>query len=161
MNLFVLDSDFDKCAQFHIDKHIVKIPVETAQVLCTANWINGKEAPYKLSHKNNPISLWVAASQQNYDWTINYGLALCAEYTYRYGRIHASEAVIKWCYVNRPILPNIGLTPHYQAMPECLRVSGDAVSAYRKYYVNCKVYDNAGNPMLKWTKRNKPEWINL
>lgn len=35
MNLFILDSDVEKCAQAHIDKHVVKMPLEAAQMLCT------------------------------------------------------------------------------------------------------------------------------
>ena len=40
MNLFYLDEDFDKCAEYHVDKHIVKMPLEAAQLLCTAIWID-------------------------------------------------------------------------------------------------------------------------
>ena len=40
MNLFYLDEDFDKCAQYHVDKHIVKMPLEAAQLLCTAVWVD-------------------------------------------------------------------------------------------------------------------------
>ena len=40
MNLFYLDEDLDKCAEYHVDKHIVKMPLEAAQLLCTAVWID-------------------------------------------------------------------------------------------------------------------------
>ena len=40
MNLFYLDEDLDKCAEYHVDKHIVKMPLEAAQLLCTAIWVD-------------------------------------------------------------------------------------------------------------------------
>ena len=40
MNLFYLDQDLDKCAEYHVDKHIVKMPLEAAQLLCTAIWVD-------------------------------------------------------------------------------------------------------------------------
>ena len=40
MNLFYLDEDLDKCAEYHVDKHIVKMPLEVAQILCTAVWVD-------------------------------------------------------------------------------------------------------------------------
>ena len=40
MNLFFLDNDLDKCAEYHVDKHIVKMPLEAAQLLCTAMWVD-------------------------------------------------------------------------------------------------------------------------
>ena len=40
MNLFYLDEDLDKCAEYHVDKHIVKMPLEVAQIMCTTIWID-------------------------------------------------------------------------------------------------------------------------
>ena len=40
MNLFYLDKNLDKCAEYHVDKHIVKMPLEVAQLLCTAIWVD-------------------------------------------------------------------------------------------------------------------------
>ena len=40
MNLFYLDENLDKCAEYHVDKHIVKMPLEAAQLLCTAIWVD-------------------------------------------------------------------------------------------------------------------------
>ena len=40
MNLFYLDEDLDKCAEYHVDKHIVKMPLEAAQLMCTTVWVD-------------------------------------------------------------------------------------------------------------------------
>ncbi len=66
MNIFYLHSDPTKCAQFHNDKHVVKMILETAQLLCGCHWAIGSHAPYKLSHKNHPCSIWVRQDLNNY-----------------------------------------------------------------------------------------------
>lgn len=60
MNIFYLDKDPKLCAQYHCDKHVVKMILESAQLLCTAvNEAAGKEvAPYKSTHVNHPCSIW-------------------------------------------------------------------------------------------------------
>ena len=97
MNIFFLDYDTKKCAKYHCDKHVVKMILETAQLLCGAHWVTGSEAPYKLSHKNHPCSIWVRESLSNYLYLCDLGLELCKEYTYRYGRTHKSQQIIEWC----------------------------------------------------------------
>lgn len=88
MNIFLLDYDVKKCAQSHVDKHVVKMILETAQLLCGAHHVIGTtdNIPYKLSHKNHPCSIWVRESLTNYLYLCELGLELCYEYTYRYGK---------------------------------------------------------------------------
>jgi len=62
MNIFFLDFDTEKCAKYHCDKHVVKMILETAQLLCGTHWVIGSEAPYKLSHKNHPCAIWTRES---------------------------------------------------------------------------------------------------
>ena len=59
MNIFILDNNPQLCAQYHNNKHVVKMILESAQLLCGAHWVTGGEAPYRLSHKNHPCSIWV------------------------------------------------------------------------------------------------------
>ena len=40
MNLFYLDSDHDTCAEYHVDKHVNKMQLEAAQLICTNLWID-------------------------------------------------------------------------------------------------------------------------
>ena len=154
MNIFFLDVNPRKIAQYHCDKHVVKMILETAQLLCGAHWMVGSEAPYKLSHKNHPCAKWTRESDENYEYLCEIGLALCEEYTHRYGKVHKSEAIIEWCATNVPLLPrDVGSTTPAMAMPEEYKVGYSVVQSYRNYYIN----DKAG--FAKWTKREVHEWF--
>jgi hypothetical protein len=152
MNVFVLDKDPVKAAQLHADKHVVKMILETAQMLCTAF----DEAPYKKTHKNHPCSVWARESKSNYMWLVALGEALHDEYQYRYGenKTHKSLSVILWCKerVNEINFPSSGLTRFAQAMPEEYKCV-DAVRAYKIYYLNDK------KDLLNYTRREKPVWV--
>ena len=150
MNIFVLHNDPSTAAQMQCDKHVVKMILETAQMLCTV--AHGKDfvAPYKATHKNHPCTLWAALSVQNWNWLVDHGLALCAEYTKRYGKIHKSQQHIEWCQQIPITLPSIGLTPFAQAMPVEYKDSC-AVTAYRAYYHGEKAR------FAKW-KTQPPSW---
>ena len=158
MNIFVLDENPRVAAQMHNDKHVVKMILETAQLLCGVHWMTDSQymIPYKLSHKNHPCAIWVRECVENYDWLCELGMSLCEEYTYRYGKIHKSQDVIEWCLVHKPknLKSNGGITPFALAMPDECKVNS-AVESYRLYYLTHKAKISA------WKKRNKPEWYNL
>lgn len=151
MNIFALSKNPKKAATMMCDKHVVKMVLETAQILCSP--FEKGSAPYKRSHYNHPSSIWARTSKENYKWLIIHGLALCKEYTYRYGRKHKSEDVIRWCQKNISALafPKKGLTPFAQVMKEEYR-STNPVGAYRTYYLKEK------KKMAQWTKRLPPDW---
>jgi hypothetical protein len=153
MNIFLLDYDVKKCAQSHVDKHVVKMILETAQLLCGVHWITDSQsaAPYKLSHKNHPCSIWTRESLSNYLYLCELGLELCYEYTYRYGKRHKSQDVIEWCVVNKPNIEDKGFTEPAKAMPDEYKVD-DAVESYRNYYCGAK------SGFASWKGRNVPEW---
>jgi hypothetical protein len=153
MNIFILDEDPKKAVQYMVDKHIVKMPLETAQLLCSAHHTSGIETPYKITHINHPCSKWVRESLSNYLWLIDYGLELCKEYTYRYGKVHKSQQVIEWASYNIPNLPNVNLTRFVQAMPDVYK-NINAIKAYRNYYLGEKRH------IFLWKKRKKPCWVN-
>ena len=86
MNIFFLDFNTQKCAQYHCDKHVVKMILETAQLLCGVHHMIPQvtpQVPYKLSHKNHPCAIWTRDSLSNYLYLCDLGLELCKEYTYR------------------------------------------------------------------------------
>ena len=68
MNIFKLDKTPQLCAQTHCDKHVSKMILESAQMLCTTLWTNGQSAPYKPVHAKHPCTLWVGASLENWLW---------------------------------------------------------------------------------------------
>ena len=151
MNIFVVDKDPKVAATMLCDKHVVKMIVETAQMLCTVAHIRGHEAPYRATHRNHPCTKWVDQSKGNWDWLIEHGLEMCAEYTRRYGRTHKTLAVIEWCRDNQHIGPQLGsLTPHALAMPQQYK-SNDPVKSYRAYYIGEKAR------IAKW-KTLPPVW---
>jgi hypothetical protein len=152
MNIFILDYDVKKCAKYHVDKHVVKMILETAQLLCGVHWVVNSEAPYKLSHKNHPCSIWARESLTNYLYLCELGLELCYEYTYRYGKKHKSQQVIEWCIENKPNIKDIGFTEPAKAMPDEYKVKS-VVESYRNYYRGAK------SGFANWKNREIPEWF--
>lgn len=152
MNIFVLDSDPILAAQLQCDKHVVKMCLETAQLLCAA--FEPGIAFYKRTHYTHPCSIWTRASLNNYMWLINHGLALCEEYTYRYGKVHKSMAIIHWCRDNLQLIKfnSIGLTDFAICMPDDAKI-GDAVDSYQNYYRKYKAN------IAVWTNRPIPNWF--
>ena len=152
MNIFVLDRDPVVAAQSVIDRHCGKMVLESAQLLCAA--FPAGAAPYKRTHYNHPCSIWTRESRPNALWLAEHGLALAEEYTCRYGKVHASKAVILWCIENlaRAEIPAGDLTPFAQAMPDEYK-RPDAVEAYRAYYRGGKAAIatwNHGRPAPEW-----------
>ena len=154
MNIFLLDENPQINAQYHCDKHVVKMILETAQLLCSANHLCGDgDPPYKLAHKNHPCSIWVRKSLTNYLYLCELGLELSKEYTYRYNKHHKSTDVIQWCLNNLPNIPDIGFTPPALAMPDQYKVD-DFVQSYRNYYIGEK------KGFAAWKNREIPYWFN-
>jgi hypothetical protein len=155
MNIFILDKDVKKCAQYHCDKHVVKMILETAQLLCGVHHMTDQvtdQVPYKLSHKNHPCAIWARESFSNYVYLCELGLELCKEYTHRYGKRHKSLDVILWCIVNRPNIPDKGFTEPAKAMPDEYKVKS-VVESYRNYYRGAK------SGFASWKMRETPEWF--
>jgi|TARA_Y100000593_G_scaffold83638_1_gene157833 hypothetical protein len=152
MNIFVVDKDPKRSAQELCDKHVVKMILESAQMLC-AVFPNG-DAPYKRAFYNHPCTKWARESKENYKWLLDHANAMCGEYTRRYGKIHKSSDIIKWCGFNydKLNLPSKGLTPFAQAMPEQYK-NNCAVAAYRAYYNGEKAY------FATWRTRKTPDWF--
>ena len=155
MNIFILDYDVKKCAEYHIDKHVVKMILETAQILCGVHHVvnpNKEDIPYKLSHKNHPCSIWTRTSLSNYLYLCELGLELCEEYTYRYEKRHKSKDIIIWCLENKPNIPDIGFTNPPKAMPDEYKTNC-VVESYRNYYRGDKY------KFASWKKRDEPFWF--
>ena len=127
MNLFILDRNPVVAAQDQCDKHVVKMIVESAQMLSTVHRmldgnetrrrsVSGKtmtkyyELPddredvlYKACHFNHPCTIWTRESCCNYTWHYKHFAALCDEYTYRYDKIHSTDTKLRKAL---SILPN-------------------------------------------------------
>ena len=153
MNIFAVDTDPKIAAQQLCDKHVVKMILESAQMLCSV-FPNG-DAPYRRAFYNHPCTKWARESAENYEWLLDHAYAMCQEYTRRYGKVHKSLDAISWCGSNyhKLNIPRKGLTKFAQAMPEQYKNSC-GVTAYRSYYNGEKAY------FAKWSKRETPSWFN-
>ena len=173
MNIFSCDRDPVIAAQSLPDKHVCKMCIENAQMLAVAlgdeyglgwGYIRKKDGTnYKTKgFRNHPSSVWVRSSYANLAWTIVHGLALCDEYTYRYGKIHAAttahcDAKLLFEHNSKEKLDiQESVQSFARAMPDYLKQDASItdVEAYRKYLVLEK-------PWAKWkVEDRKPTWWN-
>jgi|DEB0MinimDraft_6_1074348.scaffolds.fasta_scaffold166029_1 hypothetical protein len=149
MNIFYLDSDPFEAATLQCDRHVVKMILESAQLLSTAHHELGSTAPYKTTHKNHPSAVWVRRSYLHYAWLYKHFIGLCAEYESRYNKTHKSWHTCAEALQNAPT--RIAVMPFEeppQCMPDECKVPGDSVKAYKKYYIlKNEEWTKVGRPM--------------
>lgn len=167
MNAFYVDADPVKAAQSLCDQHVVKMVLETAQILSTLarTWPVAETVAtflYRPTHERHPVVLAAARSDAYLDWLIRHGRGLAAEYEHRFGRVHASARVIDaaaealgWkAHVVQLLKP--GEVP--LCLPDYLH-GPDPVLAYRAYYrVKASEWAALGRGM-RWTRREVPAWM--
>lgn len=160
MNIFYLSNDPEDCAKQHCDKHVVKMILESAQLLSNAHhMIDGDQVIkpiYKLTHKNHPSAIWVRASGAHYKWLWQLLRSLCKEYTHRYNKVHKVEREgLLDILADQPknLQCSNWLSDPTPAMPDEYKVS-NAVESYRNYYKGAK------KSFARWTNRMTPEWFN-
>lgn len=160
MNIFWLDADPKMAAQYHCDKHVVKMIIETAQLLSTAIHIaNGhvyrKLDIYKPTHMWHPCAKWVRQSRHNFRRTIDIGLALCSEYEMRYRKRHKTRDIIERIAGSTAVnyIDDAAPMPIVQAFPKFFHQE-DPVRGYRIYYAAAKYR------IATWNKvpRGEPVW---
>ena len=179
MNIFFLDKDPRVCAQQHCDKHVVKMVIETAQLLSTAHrLLDGKEWTdktannrrikrwrhpdhikdkqlYKACHVNHPSNIWVRKTKTNYQWAHDFWRHLCTEFTKRYNTEHLTFRKLNNLLDKIP--QNIDQYRYWEAPPQCMPdycKTENTIEAYRNYYRNEK------RSFAKWDKlNNTPEWF--
>ena len=141
MNIFYLDPHPAIAARQCCDKHVVKMILESAQMLSTAHRVldkNNNELLYKEAHKNHPSTKWVRESHLNYQWLYAHFVALGEEYTARYGKVHMSIAKLKSFLKYPPKrIPLKLFSEPPQCMPDIYKQER-SVDAYRAYYMGDK-----------------------
>ncbi len=155
MQIFVVDKDPCNAARMLCDKHVVKMIVESAQILSTVHHLYDsphKHLIYKKTHERHPCVIWAGESKENYFWLLKHFSELIKEYEYRYGKFHKTADLQKTLEAIPKKLPNIGLTSFAQAIPEIYRQK-NAIKAYREFYKKEKAH------FAKWTKREIPKWF--
>lgn len=179
MNIFYLNKNPKQCAQQHLDKHVVKMILEYAQLLSTAHRVldgehyidasSGRKIQrwklqnlqlehklFKASHINHPSAIWCRKNVQNYMWLAELLEETCVEYTYRYGRTHSVEqsGLMQDLKNNFPKNLSIGeFTEPTPAMPDDCKIVGNSIKSYHAYYVEKK------RMFAKWTNRPMPLWF--
>lgn len=182
MNLFVLDKDPVVAAQQQCDKHVVKMIVESGQMLSTVHRMLDGELTHRMSksgrtrvkyyihpdpklekilykavHFNHPCTVWSRESHENYEWHYQHFIALCDEYSYRYERKHRTDRLLRSLLKYPPQnIPRVPMTQFKLAMnsnPECMFES-DPVKSYRLFYQTKQARFS-----MDWTKREVPAWF--
>ena len=156
MNIFVVDHDPFVAAKMLCDKHVVKMILETAQLLSTAHHLTGSPLAcklYKMTHKNHPSAVWVRSSKGNYRWALAHLKGLLKEYTFRYNKIHKTSNLLSSLESVPDLIDQEDLTEPPQCMYDDCR-HPDVVHAYRLYYLTRQQEID-----MRWTKRDKPNWL--
>jgi Pyrimidine dimer DNA glycosylase len=176
LNIFFVDSDPVKAAQALVDRHCVKMILESAQLLSTAHrYVDGKmlvaqnengrktkrwylddarePVLYKATHINHPSNVWTRTAVENYLWLVEHFAALLDEYTHRYGKKHKTGELLYMLQSPPHGVRDFDMTEMPSAMKDEYKISADPVINYRNYYK----YGKAA--MHKWTNREPPEWI--
>ncbi len=165
MNIFILDTDPTTAARMHCDKHVPKMCVEAAQMMASALRRHGATdedmpltkagTPYKGGYAHHPCTVWAGDCEGNFNWLAHHAVALCEEYSMRFGKRHAChDPIIDMSALEMTLNPNrvepMPLTPFAQAMPDEYR-DADAVKAYQAYYHS--------KQFAKWEKGTPaPDW---
>lgn len=156
MNIFILDRDPILAAEYLCDKHIVKMPLESFQMLSTCHYVfnSNLDLIYKPCYINHPCNIWIRKSQSNYNWLVEHTYAMHEQKLIRYEKPHASYVKLYNVLKNPPKgLEDIGLTDFVLAMPDVYKVN-DPVQSYRNYYIGDKAR------FARWTEPAKvPYWF--
>jgi hypothetical protein len=161
MNIFFLSLSTTDSAQQACDKHVIKMILESTQLLYTAQGLSAFNklhenpyTPYKPTHKNHPSAIWTRSSIHHYLWLCDLALAYCTEYKFRYGeeKEHACYKHLLWLKQNPPDLEDKEFTEPPQCMPDQYKRES-CVEAYRAYYIGEKL------GFVKYTRRPPPDWI--
>ena len=182
MNIFYLDNNPKTCAEYHVDKHVVKMILEYCQLLSTAHRVldgtvvvglskTGRKQTryvlpderestlYSATHINHPSAQWCRANLENYLWLHSLLVDLCYEYTYRYGKVHKCQetGLVDALRMSPNNIPVGEFTQPTPAMPDHCKVPGNSLNSYRNYYFQEK------QRMWSWSgkinSRKMPVWL--
>lgn len=154
MNFFYCDENLQKAAEALDDKRLIKMILETAQLLATAINLSGGKATYKTTHQNHPVAIWTRKNRANYYITFLYFNYLCLEYWIRFNKDHKCSSYTKEFDEGQYWLEDSKI---FDLPVNCttFKEETDLVQAYRKY-LNYKWANDKRSP--KWTNRNPPTW---
>lgn len=156
MNIFVTSDDPAECARNLDNKRVVKMILESAQMLSTAMNLSGAKGPYKSTHVNHPCTVWARASSANYYWLLTHFRALCDEYSHRYGKIHKCNDYYPELSLGGQAIPAGDLTP----FANCSKFKDiETKLAYRLTMISKWTTDEENKRPPKWTNCSPPDWL--
>jgi len=176
INIFYLHPEAKTCAEMHLDRHVVKMIIEYAQLLSTAHRLldgtltvgltkTGRKAKryvlpddrephvYVATHSNHPSAKWTRHTKANYLWLFDLWVNLLDEYTHRYKKNHSCARLVPYLVRSPVNIPNGEFTPPWRAMPDDAKIGDDSLLSYRNYYITYK------RKMARWTNREMPDWF--
>lgn len=187
MNIFGLDEDPKKCAQYLCDMHVKRVALEMGQVLSTVAFELGyKNPPYHPTFRDHKCVIWAGASIDNWEWLIEYGTAIHMEYMKRYRKIHGSHKAHLWAKeltVTREEFQYDGLLPFADSVfPRAQMIwtsVEQSVDEYRDFYgrkearwhqyarvyalMNVAMgnkYSPGNKPKMRWNHgTRRPDWM--
>lgn len=162
MNRFLISYTPDLIAKELCDKHVVKMPLEEAQMLCTVvrkynNEYADKHGLYRAVHQKHPCTIWAGMTSSNYRYALAMFDAMCKEYTYRYGKTHASYRLYDALKDAEKYVPDGYVTSHPECFSEHTHLKCHQnwpIVGYRKFYKTKK-----DRFKMVWTKRDVPYWF--
>jgi len=134
VNVFYLDKCPKRAAQQQCDKHVVKMILESAQML-----------------SNHPSTVWARECTSNYRWLYDHMMALGDEYTQRYHKTHLTIQKCRDALREPPegMPERIDHTQPPQCMPDEYK-RDCSVEAYRLYYAS-----KADTIDMRWTNPSR------
>lgn len=155
MNIFWLDTDLEKCASYHVDKHVVKMPTEYAQMLSVVAEEHGIEVEYGRTHENHPCTRWVRYKGGNYTLLYDLAIAVGKEYTYRYGKYHKAT---RYIVEKLPRVLGSDTDNEISPLPNGTSIKEELphlnlVDKYRLFYLRDKAH------ILDWKHREEPPFV--
>jgi hypothetical protein len=163
VNFFYLDKDPKKCAKYYCNKHILKIPIEIAQILSKIHYELNSKIDYSKIYKNSSVVkntlgpyCWIKESLDNYFWASKLGLELINEYKIRYNKTeHKTESILQYLYKNPPNLPKVKGTKFKGTNKYDMFqfVSDDPIICAQYNYAEMKCIND------KWNEDGPPDWF--
>ena len=160
MNIFAIERNTDgsidwaKSAQSQDNYRVVKMILESTQMLCTnLNLLHGEQVTrYKNAHANHPSTKWARESSDNFEALVYHTLAMLEEYTERFGKVHKCAGVLDdaLSHYDPDMFPSSDPTPLPLCMPDEYK-SSDIVESYRRFY--------ASKPRMRYPVDKIPAWF--
>ena len=162
MNRFLIEDNPRLIARSLCDQHIVKRPLEEAQMLCTSLWHHApkyaeEKKLYRPVHQKHPCTLWAMKTRQNYAFAFKMYKEMLDEYTFRYKKQHGASKLWDALYDGTRYIPQGPLTKHPECFGKYEEFKTDMywpITSYRKFSIADK------NKFARYNNgTSRPEWF--